>query len=1390
MNRKINFRFLALLLVVVVVPGIGVHLLHGFQVKRQATVLLEQSRREEEGQQYDQAAEYLRRYLYHNLDDTEARIRYADLLLEKQRNPSWRARQQAYTQLEQVLIREPERHDLRRRVARLAMSWDIRAYSAAADHLQQLLKAFPEDGELYFLLGQCQEVTGNLPSAIESYSRAVKYDPKQVNAYARLAYLLRRELKQDARATQVLNEMVDNNKESWQAWRARARYRQQFDTNLDNALSDADRALNLAPEEPEVLLVAAEIFRDKGNLDEARKILQRGVEKRPDNPYLSQALANLELRTGSRSQALKVLEQGLANQPNDRTLLLGMADLLLQENRVDEARLVITKLRDLKIAPALLTYLDARLDLSDGKWIPATRAMENVRLQLNAWPNIARQADMLLGMCYQQLGDSDRQIAVYRRAMTANPDDAGALYQLAQALLQAGRLEEAAEEAGKLLRKDNAPPISWALAARIHVQQNLRLPAAQRKWEDSLKALDEADKRQPESLDLALLRAEVLLAQDQVPQAQQLLEKARDKYPDRIAAWAALISLAERTKGPEQALALIDQAQKRLGDTADMRLVRIRYWAKRRGAEADKALAELAQGLNRFGREDQLRLQSALAEAYFANGDLARAETFWEAVAKEQEENLRVRVLLFDVAHQAGKAERADQMLKEIRALEGSDGLFWRYCDVARLLDQVRRGDKSRVAQARTRLTEIAARRADWARVPLLEGELHELEGDQGKALDSYLRALELGEMQPRLVGRVLQLLHERKRYAEAEKLLRKAQERMELPAGVGRLAAETALQTGDRERALELARQTVSPKTKDFRELLWLTQFLTALKQHNEAEATLKRAIELGGDSPDAWIALVHFFVHTDQKDRAEAVLQEAQQKVPPDQAALTVAVGYEILGQTVLAEQQFRQAVAARPDDAATRRSAALFYLRREQFPNAEPHLRKLLTVKPAPAPEVVAFARRRLAIGLAGMGGYPRFQEALDLVEQNLRAGGGVEDQRAKARVLASRPNRMAEALALMESTRAQAAFQPEEMYILAQMYRVQRDWPKERQQMQNLLAIQGDNPLYVGFHVGELVQHGEKDEAQVWMAKLEKLQPRAFLTTSLKARLLHAQGKTDEAAAQLRNFALANGEASYVSVAAVLEQIGRVQAAEELFRRSAASPKHADTVLGLIAFLVRQKKLGEALDLLDKAWDTYRPEVVASVSLSLLQQASLSEQQWQRVQQRVEAALQKAPQNTTLLCCLALIQDFHRGRSAEAARIYRQVLERDPANVMALNNLAMLVSLSEGKYSEALALVGRAIEAAGPEPALLDTRGLVHITANRGDLAMKDLEAAIASGPTPYRYFHLAQARLAIKDRKVAQDAMARVRSLGGLEPQAVHPLERAAQRKLALELSGR
>jgi cellulose synthase operon protein C len=136
----------------------------------------------------------------------------------------------------------------------------------------------------------------------------------------------------------------------------------------------------------------------------------------------------------------------------------------------------------------------------------------------------------------------------------------------------------------------------------------------------------------------------------------------------------------------------------------------------------------------------------------------------------------------------------------------------------------------------------------------------------------------------------------------------------------------------------------------------------------------------------------------------------------------------------------------------------------------------------------------------------------------------------------------------------------------------------------------------------------------------------------------------------------------------------------------------------------------------------------------------------------------------------------------GRDAEAAALYRGVLERDPNNVFALNNLAWLLAPRPDQAKEALALVEKALAARGKMGELLDTRARVYLTLGDADAAIHDLEEAIAGQPSAVRYFHLALAHQRKANPAAAQLAL-RLANDRGLSPKALHPSDRAVYEQM-------
>src|SRR5262249_23055598 len=145
------------------------------------------------------------------------------------------------------------------------------------------------------------------------------------------------------------------------------------------------------------------------------------------------------------------------------------------------------------------------------------------------------------------------------------------------------------------------------------------------------------------------------------------------------------------------------------------------------------------------------------------------------------------------------------------------------------------------------------------------------------------------------------------------------------------------------------------------------------------------------------------------------------------------------------------------------------------------------------------------------------------------------------------------------------------------------------------------------------------------------------------------------------------------------------------------------RRPERILEFVAFLTRQGRPVEALDLCEKAWQTRPPVDVAVACVAVLRaMPAQSEPQQQRVERWLTAAMQKNSSSAaSVFVCLADLRDL-QSRYADAEKLYRQAIDADRNNVVALNNLAYLLVLRKEQSTEALDLLNRAIQVAGPSP----------------------------------------------------------------------------------------
>jgi tetratricopeptide (TPR) repeat protein len=1245
------------------------------------------------------------------------------------------------------------------------------------------------------------------PAARDAYTESIRLAPDRVESYARLSSLLRGRIKNAEEADRYMEDLVRRNPKSSSALTAHGQYvltmaqdeeaagqAKEAADHYGLAAKDAAEAIKQLPpasdpvamnESGAAYHLAASVAFKQRQLETARTQAQRGVAIAPGFVPLYLLLAQIEANDGQRAEAIQWVRRGLEHTAGQFALLYKLVYLLLDDRQTDEAERLLGKLRDAEQSPASVGFLEARLWIAKEQWQEAIRVLDRVRPQL--WTEreiqLVLETDFWLAYCYGKLGNADQQLMAYRRIYEINPGWLPAQQGMATVLASLGRIDEAMDVLRNTLRLANAPPINRLQLAKLLILSNLRRNKEDRDWNEVAKALDAAEQAVPESAQLPILRAEALVAQDRFQEAEKLLTDARAKYPNEPDVWVALTAIAQRQQRWDAAEKALREAEQQLGDNVVVRQARARYLVLRQGQEAAAQIRELAKNTEKFSAEQRRQLFLGLAILSFQAGDPDQTQDLCRQISQADRQNLPVRLLLFDLARMNKNAAGMKEILEEIQRIEG-EGPLWHYARAIYLCLTASDARDPCLQEAMEHLTQARAARPAWAALPQLSAEICDRRGDPEGAIKNYLAAIDLGERGPSSIRRVVQLLYERQRYNEADRALRRLEDQQTpFSTDLGRLAAEISLQLENFERALEVAKQ-VATNSKDFRNHIWFGQLLGIMGARSgqdpqksqatidQAEKEFRMGVQLAEKSPEAWVALIQFLVRVDRKEKAEAAIQEALGKLPGTESAVALAQCYEIVGRNDEAEKRYEAALAAKPEDAALLQTVAEFYLRTKATDKAKPLLARLLNCKAEADLSHLVWARRNLAMLALSSGGNPGVMRAAQLTAENLKSPqASLLDRRLRALTLASMPDRGArlEAVKIWEQVLRDQRFAPrdeqltpdqiaQDLFMLAETYRglgTQGDhrktgWNNATRHMRTLLSTKGKDPRYVSTFVQWLIEEGDLQEAHLWLQQLQAIAPDSPTTLDLRIQWLLKQ-KHDEDLKQ----------------------------AETLVRDFVK--KHPEQPLALAKFLARAGRGDEALAVLEPEI-SLNPDMIADAVVALLATKKTPEQT-ARCEKILAAALEKHKRPISLLLVQAELESGQQ-RFDRVEANYREILQKDPKNLVALNNLAMLLAARNLHLDDAEKMIQLAIDLHGPMPGLLDTRAAVYTAQGKEKEARADLQTANENtgNQTAMSFFREARIDMLRGDRDAAAKAIRNAKN-AGLKPDDLHPAERSVYAQL-------
>ncbi len=1381
--------------------GGGIHLLHRVQMGRNASSLLDRARTAEAGGNLARAEESLSLYLGLRRDDSAAWAWYARLTDERTKDK--RGRERVFLVNEEALRKNPDNRKLERRCAELAL--ELERHSEARRHLIQLNEAIQADpekaaeaAELEDLLGQCDQPESKFDEAEQHYRKSIALDITRVVTFDRLARLLRQERKNPAAADRAIEEMLKANPKSALSHIKRWRYRREFGPAAGGG--DIAQALELGPDEAEVLIAAAELARQGKDIAAARKHIDWGLDRHPEDARIYLMAAELELAENHADRAEAVLRRGIAAVPSNVPLKMMLVETLISERKVageDGAIAWIERLRTMGLAAGYAAYFDGRVAMVEARWLVATSRLESAQALLAHGSDPGPAIDLLLAECYQHSSGKEKRTAALQTAVDRGRAGPAALM-LAEALESDGRLEEAVRLHSDLVATRAESRLDLV---RLWIKKTLRLPPDRRSWSSLENRLEEARKVVPrETVALTLLRADLLAAEGLRDQARTLLESTIRAEPRQVAYHLALVRLdlddpGEPMAGAKSALQRLDQAERVLGRHHELTRARVEALARQGGSQARQAIDTIAAELESTPAVDQPALMEALAKAFALLGETSRVIQLTDQLASRQPDDLSSQLRLLDAAAAVGDVPSLQRVAERIRLIEGEGGKNWKYADGLYHLELARAGDSQAFDQVKLRIGELQ-QSPDWWGAPALLGQVDELQNRPDEAVRNYLWAVTLGNDKTALTRRLAGLLYSAlarnnklEQFDEVDRIVRQATERGQAVGELTLVRAMRALSRNRTSEGLELAREAANESVHDPSQLLKAGRLLLSYGKPDDAERAFRGALALAPGMSDAWLAYIQLLARTSRLDQAVKLAGELGARLSAEQAELVQAQAYELLGDRGHAEAAFAAALGRRPADPAVLRPAAEFFAR-FAADKAMPLIDRLVDPATKASPADLAWARQtKVMLGATSGVRLDEVDQALAAVESMAKAGLiDVGEQRTRALLLSLRYSSRKQAVELLEDLDRKGKLGTADRFVLALLYSAERDWGRCKEEMLRVLQGESREPRHLAFYVAVLTELKQFDEATRRLGELKAALPanQAVLSLELESKLLKAQGR-DQQAVSLLQADVQRNPADAGAAGAILDRLDRAREAEPFYRRSMdQAPTQPQPVLTMAAYLARHDRCDEAVKLAESVQDKCSAEQLCLATLSLFDARSSTEAQRSRAEAWLMRALQSRPDDLVLLGKLASIRG-RQGKYEEAETLYRRILAANKDHLEALNNLAWLIALRGQNTNEAAALATRALDLAGPVPAVLDTYAAVLMRQGFYDRALETLEEAIRVGPAgPIRLFHLALAHQGAKHSDAARQAMRKAEGLG-LDEKSVDARERSSYRTLRRDL---
>jgi tetratricopeptide (TPR) repeat protein len=631
-----------------------------------------------------------------------------------------------------------------------------------------------EAAEARYLLAQLAERDRNYQQMFGELSAALEINPNLTKAEIKLIQLLAgvNQLDKAKEHVEKILQREPNNAEAYSS-RAMILIREK---NPDEALVQAKKALELQPGLVTASAAVASIYMDS-DPEKAEQALAESMKLNPDDIGLRVIQIQVLSKHNKTEEVIAAFKALIAKKPDELGYTVELANYYIEHQRLDDAEALLREA--IKQKP---DNDDAKLRLVEflGKQRKPEIAIAQLEQYVAADPD-SYKLSAALARVYAGGGQIDKALETYQRTVDKKSGRDGegidARNRIIEILLAQKKIPEAEKRLAEVLNLE--PENTDALFARAQLALNnndatsaiadlrsilknssdsipalLLMGAAQERIGSIDLALDNYRKviqANPDSVVALANAARLQLAQNQVDDAQKMLEHARKLAPDNLDVARSLADVYSRKKMWKEALEICEQLQ--LNSKTAPAGFYLAGVVRLQNQELPAAIELFKKALDKEPRA--IEPLQGLMTAYFVNKQSDQAEAYLEKHVQAYPDQLHAQELLGALYRQVKKYPEAVQTLEGV--LQKEPGRISTYRELAQVYTA--QGKKEQIAPLFARGLE---KNPDDVDLLVLQAQDFQNNGKYQNALDNYNKLVKLQPSSAVLKNNLAALLIER----------------------------------------------------------------------------------------------------------------------------------------------------------------------------------------------------------------------------------------------------------------------------------------------------------------------------------------------------------------------------------------------------------------------------------------------------------------------------------------------------------------------------------------------------------------------------------------------------------------------------------------------------